>query len=218
MAQHEIQCRSSCTLFCMSIVIALSHGCWQWSDFQVIFPLVLSLLSLGLLFVVECYIAKEPMLPPSILIKKVPFLVCMSNFFVSVCNFCIMYFIPLWFQTVSLDSASISGMSTILYERKGTIFSIHRSPCTTAQSCHGFGFIVGRVSSLSSTCFPGVDCRILHVAGAFIERENTRLSISSLEFYRSLASFPSSSCKPILGSSKGGLVFSLSDWGTQLYL
>lgn len=28
-----------------------------------------------------------------------------------------MYFIPLWFQTVSLDSASIAGMLTIAYER-----------------------------------------------------------------------------------------------------
>lgn len=66
---------------------------------------------------VECYIAPEPILPPSLLREKVAVLVSTSNYFLSVCNFSVMYFIPLWFQTVSLDSASIAGMLTIAYER-----------------------------------------------------------------------------------------------------
>jgi hypothetical protein len=81
----------------------------QWTDTQVIVPLALSVVFLALFLVVECVIAPEPVLPPCLLREKVPVLVGLSNYFVSVCNFSVMYFIPLWFQTVSLDSASIAG-------------------------------------------------------------------------------------------------------------
>ncbi|KAF8129548.1 major facilitator superfamily domain-containing protein [Boletus edulis] len=80
-----------------------------WTDPQVVIPLILSLLFLALLFVVECYIAPEPIFPPSLFREKVPVLVSLSNYFASVCNFSVMYFIPLWFETVALDSASIAG-------------------------------------------------------------------------------------------------------------
>jgi MFS family permease len=82
----------------------------QWTDTQVIVPLALSVVFLALFLVVECVIAPEPVLPPCLLREKVPVLVGLSNYFVSVCNFSVMYFIPLWFQTVSLDSASIAGL------------------------------------------------------------------------------------------------------------
>ncbi|KAG8221430.1 major facilitator superfamily domain-containing protein [Butyriboletus roseoflavus] len=81
-----------------------------WTDRQVIIPLTLSILSLGLLYAIESCIAPEPILPPSLLREKVPVLVSLSNYFLAVCNFSIMYFIPLWFQTVSLDNASIAGL------------------------------------------------------------------------------------------------------------
>ncbi|KAH0828781.1 major facilitator superfamily domain-containing protein [Lanmaoa asiatica] len=81
-----------------------------WTDCRVVIPLTLSLLSLGLLLLIECCIAPEPILPPSLLTNKVPALVSLTNYFLGVCNFSIMYFIPLWFQTVSLDSASIAGL------------------------------------------------------------------------------------------------------------
>ncbi|KAN0082521.1 hypothetical protein V8E55_008316 [Tylopilus felleus] len=55
-------------------------------------------------------IAPEPILPPCLLCQKVPLLVELSDYFVSLCNFSVMYFIPLWFQTVPLDSASIAGL------------------------------------------------------------------------------------------------------------
>lgn len=82
----------------------------QWQDIQVIVPLVLSFVFLILFLVIECLVAPEPVLPPCLLRKKVPVLVGLSNYFVSLCNFSVMYFVPLWFQTVPLDSASIAGM------------------------------------------------------------------------------------------------------------
>lgn len=46
---------------------------------------------------------------PYLLKQKIPVLVGASNFLVANCNFAVMYFFPLWFQTVRLTSASIAG-------------------------------------------------------------------------------------------------------------
>ncbi|KAH0828780.1 vacuolar amino acid permease [Lanmaoa asiatica] len=81
-----------------------------WTDTQVIVPLALSFIFLVLFLVIECIIAPEPILPPCLLREKVPLLIGLSNYLVSFCNFMTMYFIPLWFQTVPLDSASIAGL------------------------------------------------------------------------------------------------------------
>lgn len=108
MAQHEIQRRSTRAPFPPCPPSPPSHPL-QWTDTQVVVPLALSFLFLVLFLVIECVIAPEPVLPPCLLRAKVPLLVGLSNYFVSVCNFSVMYFIPLWFQTVSLDNASIAG-------------------------------------------------------------------------------------------------------------
>ena len=63
----------------------------------------------GLDRLVELYVAKEPVLAPFLLKKKVPVLTGISNFLVANCNFSIMYFFPMWFQTVMLTSASTAG-------------------------------------------------------------------------------------------------------------
>ncbi|KAG6371194.1 major facilitator superfamily domain-containing protein [Boletus reticuloceps] len=81
-----------------------------WTDTQVIVPLTLSVIFLVLFLVIECMITPEPVLPPCLLREKVPVLIGLSNYFVSLCNFSVMYFVPLWFQTVPLDSASIAGL------------------------------------------------------------------------------------------------------------
>ena len=112
LAQHEIQRRSSCESFSMSSPIPRLYDPWQWTDQRVTIPLALSFLALGLLLAIEFCIAPEPILPASLLREKVPVIVSLSNYFLAVCNFSIMYFIPLWFQTVSLNSASTAGMLT----------------------------------------------------------------------------------------------------------
>ncbi|KIJ62352.1 hypothetical protein HYDPIDRAFT_176642 [Hydnomerulius pinastri MD-312] len=81
-----------------------------WTDARVIVPLVLAVVSLILFLVIELYVAVEPILAPSLLKQKVPVLVGLNNYFASLCNFSVMYFIPMWFQTVPLDSAAIAGL------------------------------------------------------------------------------------------------------------
>ena len=58
---------------------------------------------------VEIFVAPEPVLAPFLLRRKIPVLVGISNFLVAICNFSIMYFFPMWFQTVAMTKASIAG-------------------------------------------------------------------------------------------------------------
>ncbi|KIL68454.1 hypothetical protein M378DRAFT_99969 [Amanita muscaria Koide BX008] len=81
-----------------------------WSN-----PIVPTCFALAIIFsilflIVELFVASQPVLPPVLLREKVPVLVGMSNFLVSMCNFSVIYFFPLWFQTVMLTSASVAGL------------------------------------------------------------------------------------------------------------
>jgi hypothetical protein len=74
-------------------------------------PLVLAGI-FGIAFVlVELFVAPEPVMAPFLLKQKIPVLVGLSNYLVALCNFGVMYFFPMWFQTVALTSASTAGES-----------------------------------------------------------------------------------------------------------
>ncbi|KAF8162661.1 vacuolar amino acid permease [Crassisporium funariophilum] len=59
---------------------------------------------------VEFFVSPEPVLAPFLLKQKIPVLVGLSNFLVATCNFSIMYFFPMWFQTVIMTNASTAGL------------------------------------------------------------------------------------------------------------
>ena len=82
----------------------------QWSNPAVIISISLAFIFAILFLLIEFFIAPEPVLAPSLLKQKIPVLVGISNFLVAICNFSIMYFFPMWFQTVILTNASIAGM------------------------------------------------------------------------------------------------------------
>ncbi|KAG9318007.1 major facilitator superfamily domain-containing protein [Chiua virens] len=83
---------------------------YTWDDPWVILPLALACVFFVIFILVELLVAPEPVLAPSLLKQRVPVLVGTSNFLVSLCNFSVMYFFPMWFQTVSLTSASVAGL------------------------------------------------------------------------------------------------------------
>ncbi|KAH7911105.1 major facilitator superfamily domain-containing protein [Hygrophoropsis aurantiaca] len=82
----------------------------SWGEPWVIVPLVLAGIFIIIFILVEILVAPEPVLAPALLRQKVPVLVGISNFLVALCNFSVMYFFPMWFQTVALTSASIAGL------------------------------------------------------------------------------------------------------------
>ncbi|KAF8505119.1 hypothetical protein BU17DRAFT_101199 [Hysterangium stoloniferum] len=57
----------------------------------------------------ELLIAPEPILAPCLLRKKVPILIGTSDLLATMCNFAIIYFFPMYFETVMLTSASTAG-------------------------------------------------------------------------------------------------------------
>ncbi|OJA19157.1 hypothetical protein AZE42_05381 [Rhizopogon vesiculosus] len=82
----------------------------SWSDPWVFVSLALAGSFFVIFILVELLVAPEPILAPHLLKQKVPVLVGISNFLVSLCNFSVMYFFPMWFQTVALTSASMAGL------------------------------------------------------------------------------------------------------------
>ncbi|KAJ7142080.1 vacuolar amino acid permease [Mycena crocata] len=81
-----------------------------WSDARVIAPLVLAIVFFVAFLGVETFVAPEPVMAPSMLRMKIPVLVGASNFLVAACNFSVTYFFPMWFQIVTLESASTAGL------------------------------------------------------------------------------------------------------------
>ncbi|KAJ7753413.1 vacuolar amino acid permease [Mycena maculata] len=104
-----------------------------WSDARVIVPLVLGIVFFFGFLVVEIYIAPEPVMAPFLLHQKIPMLISASNFLVSACNFSVTYFFPMWFQVVTLESASTAGlhlMPNSISMSTGSVFAgwmMHRS-------------------------------------------------------------------------------------------
>jgi len=76
--------------------------------------LVFAFVSAVAFLIIELFLSPEPILAPYLLRQKIPLLSGASNFLVANCNFAIIYFFPLWFQTVLLTSASTAGESCIL--------------------------------------------------------------------------------------------------------
>ncbi|KAG2348269.1 MFS general substrate transporter [Suillus weaverae] len=81
-----------------------------WSNRWVYLPLALACIFFISFILVELLVAPEPIMAPFLLKQKVPVLVGANNFLVALCNFSVMYFFPMWFQTVALTSASTAGL------------------------------------------------------------------------------------------------------------
>ncbi|KAG2131250.1 major facilitator superfamily domain-containing protein [Suillus bovinus] len=81
-----------------------------WSNQWVYVPLALACIFAVVFIWVELLVTPEPIMAPFLFKHKIPVLVSANNFLVSLCNFSVMYFFPMWFQTVALTSASTAGL------------------------------------------------------------------------------------------------------------
>ncbi|EKM83277.1 hypothetical protein AGABI1DRAFT_111711 [Agaricus bisporus var. burnettii JB137-S8] len=98
--------------FVGSILFFLSERFNQnlpWGSPTVVGSIAAAIVSIITFLVIELYIAPEPIMAPYILKQRIPRLVGASNFLVANCNLTVMYFFPLWFQTVMLSNASTAG-------------------------------------------------------------------------------------------------------------
>ncbi|KAF9032937.1 major facilitator superfamily domain-containing protein [Panaeolus papilionaceus] len=81
-----------------------------WSHPAVIVSFIFAVIFAITFIFVEFRVAREPVLAPFLLKQKIPVLVGLSNFLVATCNFSIVYFFPMWFQTVMMTNASTAGL------------------------------------------------------------------------------------------------------------
>lgn len=88
-----------------------SGGEYKWSNPWIYGLLILSAITTALFILVEKYISPQPVLPLSLLSpsRRTPLGVALSNFFMTLSQFSLLYNVPLYFSTVHLDSSSISG-------------------------------------------------------------------------------------------------------------
>ncbi|KAJ7583934.1 vacuolar amino acid permease [Mycena floridula] len=112
-----------------SVLLSLSlifNESRPWTDSFVVVALSLSFVFGIIFFVIEFFVAVEPVLPPFLLTQKVPVLVGTSNALVAVCNLSVTYFYPLFFQIVMLQSASSAGLHLLpnsVFISAGSIFA-----------------------------------------------------------------------------------------------
>ncbi|KAK4057508.1 hypothetical protein OIO90_001577 [Microbotryomycetes sp. JL221] len=82
---------------------------FPWSHPLVIVLTVTAVIAIIAFFVVEARVAQEPILPLGIFKRRIPLFVMVTTFTVAVCNFAMMYNLPLYFLTVEGTSASEAG-------------------------------------------------------------------------------------------------------------
>lgn len=110
----------------------------QWSHPAVIVSFIFAVIFAITFIFVEFRVAREPVLAPFLLKQKIPVLVGLSNFLVATCNFSIVYFFPMWFQTVMMTNASTAGMSRTVrqqYPDANVPFCQASILCQTASLC-----------------------------------------------------------------------------------
>ncbi|CAE6529005.1 unnamed protein product [Rhizoctonia solani] len=99
---------------------------YAWDSAPVVTSLVVMVVAAVAFLFVELKLAYEPMLTPTLLKETVPVIIGYSNALVSMCNFAIMYFFPMWFETVQLRSASVAGAHLLpnsLFISLGALFA-----------------------------------------------------------------------------------------------
>ena len=97
------------------LLVALSIGGNQreWSDPIVLGTLVAGLVGAVAFALVEKYVAREPLMPLSVLFRRTPGSVALMALFVSVAQFALLYNIPLYFSAVEQTSNSYGGLHLI---------------------------------------------------------------------------------------------------------
>jgi len=84
-------------------------GEYKWQDPLIYGLLIVSLIGTIAFIGVEKYISNQPILPLSLLTRRTPLGVAISNFFMTLSQFSLLYNVPLYFSTVHLKSSSVSG-------------------------------------------------------------------------------------------------------------
>lgn len=113
----------------ISVLIAVTWGgtIYSWGKYNIIVPLILGFIGLGLFLLVEWTWIKEPSLPRAIVSNRTSAIALILTLLHTICTYWAFYFLPIYFQAVRGYSPMKSGKTTSL-RRHGTL-------CITLTRC-----------------------------------------------------------------------------------
>ncbi|KAI8810919.1 major facilitator superfamily domain-containing protein [Cladochytrium replicatum] len=97
---------------------------WAWDAPQTIALFVAAAVLFFVFWLVEYRVAKQPVIPPAMFINASVYFSIGVAFFLGGAFFAVTYYVPLYFQVVSGDSATVSGLKTIPMIAGVVVFSI----------------------------------------------------------------------------------------------
>ncbi|CEI89578.1 hypothetical protein RMCBS344292_03930 [Rhizopus microsporus] len=100
--------------FSTLFLLAMNFGgqTFPWKSAAVIVPLVLTVILVAILYYVETKVA-EPLMPPHLFKNRSVVAVLLTNWFLGMTFFSMLYYLPVYFQVVRGDSATWSGIRLI---------------------------------------------------------------------------------------------------------
>ncbi|KAJ1561129.1 hypothetical protein HK096_005894, partial [Nowakowskiella sp. JEL0078] len=93
--------------------IQFGGSTWAWDAWYTIFCFVLFAVLVAILVFVEFKIAKQPIIPPNVFMNSTVYATLFIAFMLGAAFLSVVYYIPTYFQVVTNDSATQSGLKTI---------------------------------------------------------------------------------------------------------
>ncbi|KAB8209605.1 major facilitator superfamily domain-containing protein [Aspergillus parasiticus] len=99
----------------IAVLIALTWGgaIYDWGTYNIVVPIVLGFVGIGLFITFEWTISKEPSFPRSTVSNRTSIAALILCFTHSICVYWTFYFLPIYFQAVRGVSAMRSGINTL---------------------------------------------------------------------------------------------------------
>ena len=121
-----------------------------WTHPLVLTTLPLSLLSLGVFVYIEDRIASEPVIPVRLLAQQTVAAACLTNWFITMAVFALLYYIPIYFQIVLSLSSTSAGIRLIPQSAGTAIGSLTTGLIMRATGKYRFWNLTMQVFSLAS--------------------------------------------------------------------
>ncbi|KAF7948276.1 uncharacterized protein EAE97_003687 [Botrytis byssoidea] len=143
----------------VSILIALTWAgsLYAWSSFRFIVPLILGLVGLvGFFWVESSGWIVEPVMPRRLFANRTAIIIYINTFIISILNYWIFFFLPLYFQAVRLSSPTRSGVQilpiTLIAIPGAAIGALALSRWGKYKHFHitGFALLAAGIDSLST--------------------------------------------------------------------
>ncbi|KAI1157893.1 MFS general substrate transporter [Nemania serpens] len=142
----------------VSVLIALTWAdtLYPWSSYQVLVPFVIGLAGLvGFFFLETSPWIPEPVMPLRIFATRTSAIIYVNTFVISMLNYWIFFFLPLYFQSVKLSTPTRSGVqilpSTLIAVPGAAIGAVALTKWGKYKALHiiGFAILVAGLGSFS---------------------------------------------------------------------